>query len=104
MAEATEARSSGGLPFQRHRFARIVAAGGLGMFTTETQRHGGTILRVMGASAASVRFRLPAKGVAEFAEPLANAWLGMAPLCLPEPTEPRPRGSGRSAEYCNSLS
>jgi predicted permease len=32
-----------------------------------------------------------------------RARLGMAPLCLPEPTEPRPRGSGRSAEYCNSL-
>jgi len=32
-----------------------------------------------------------------------RARLGIASLCLPEPAEPRPRGSGRSAEYCNSL-
>jgi hypothetical protein len=47
--------------------------------------------------------RETSEGVAKFEEPLACARLGMASLYLQEPGEPRARGSGRSAEYCNSL-
>ncbi len=42
---------------------------------------------------------LTSEGVAKFEEPLAGARLGMAPPCLQEPTEPRPRESGLTPDF-----